>query len=182
MSTQNFYNKNASLIFSSECEEWEYDDLKANLTNEFANLEQGSIEWYPHGKWDGNRNYEGYTLGSLTTEKGYDNMSVAVNIVPTIRSGYFAGVNLDFEVEYLIEGDPHESIQDIDFESQFPVKTEKYEEWVTAYLEKTAEALIEKVEAVFKDYTTPLVCVAVFSNGEAVYEKADNKRTTIKRL
>jgi hypothetical protein len=175
MSTQNFYNKNASRIFANECEEeWDYEDLKLNLNSELAKIETDNlfIDWYENERHNGDRNYGGLILGTLSIEKEYSQMGVSVTLTPVIRSGYYGGVNLDWEMEYHIEGDPHDDIDDIDWEAYFPTRPFMYEVWIINFLEESADKLKTKVEKVFTDYSTPLNCVGVFSNGEAVYEKA----------
>ena len=175
MSAQNFYNKNASRIFANECEEeWDYEDLKSNLNSELAKLETDNlyIDCYADERHNGDRNYGGLILGTLSIEKEYSQMDVSVTLTPVIRSGYYGGVNLDWEMEYHIEGDPHDDIDDIDWEAHFPNRPFMYEGWVTTFLEESADKLKTKVEKVFADYSTPLNRVGVFSNGEAIYEKA----------
>ena len=50
---------------------------------------------------------------------------------------------------------------------------------VLKFFENTPEQLIEELEQVYSDYTTPLRHVATFSNGEAIYEQADTLKSIV---
>ena len=142
--------------------------------DELAKLETDNlfIDWYADERHNGDRNYGGLILGTLSIEKEYSQMDVSVTLTPVIRSGYYGGVNLDWEMEYHIEGYAHDDIDAIDWDGHFPNRPFMYEGWVTTFLEESADKLKTKVEKVFADYSTPLNRVGVFSNGEAIYEKA----------
>jgi hypothetical protein len=72
-----------------------------------------------------------------------------VTVTAVVRSGYYDGVNLDWHLHF-----------------------EEYGESVEHLLpqaEQEQNRLIELVETVFAEFSTPLGVTASFSNGETVY-------------
>lgn len=148
MSTPNFYNKNASKIFATEPqEEFEYDDLLENVLSEL-HLERISGS-------DNDRNYPGLRFGKITIESG----KWQADIYLVSRDAYFSGLNLDWEIE-ITDQDENESYEYKEIE-------------IPATLQNLIDSKISKIEKVYSQFTTPLICRGVFSNGEAVYEKAN---------
>lgn len=47
---------------------------------------------------------------------------------------------------------------------------------VPKYVIRKAKSNIKKIEKVFEDFSIPLYCVGVFSNGEAVYKKVKKNK------
>lgn len=150
MSTPNFYNRKASKIFASPCEDdFAYDDLIGNVRSELKEAE-------PVNKWekDGLRSYEGNIFAEISKTIG--KWAITINLI--VRGGYYGGINLDWgvEIEDTSEGDSFE--------------------WGEAKISDTADNYIhkqiEKIEKTYRNFTEPLICLGVFSNGEAVYERA----------
>jgi len=172
MATNNFHNVNASKIFACEIEEdYEYDDLVLNLSSSFdhLNFEEFDPNYSPS---DELRSFPARTLGRVTSPiKIYGGLHVYAEVEIIIRSGYYAGVNLDWKINYICD-DKHDSVEDIDFEWLFENKHNNYKSWITSFLENQANMLVEEVERIYEEYTTPLRTIAVASNGEAFYEKA----------
>jgi len=147
MSAQNFYNKNASKIYAFEAEEdYEYEDVKSNMFYEVEKqAKEKKIDFYKLNKCDNDRNYGGVQFFELIVADKYI-------LTGVVRSGYYAGGNFDFELEaYDEDGYKQE------FEGDIPGEL---------------QAVIDRVEKIYAEYTTPLYRVGVFSNGEAVYELA----------
>jgi len=149
MSTPNFYNRKASKIFASECEEeFDYDDLIGNILSE---LKQAK----PSDKYeDALRSYAGRIFAEI--DKTIGKWGITINLIA--RSGYYSGVNLDWRVD----------IEDQQTGDSF----EHGEDKISNTAENYISDQIAKIEKVYREYTTPLICVAVFSNGEAIYERA----------
>jgi len=146
MSTPNFRNVNASKIYAVRLiNEFDYDDLVDNLQAEF----QSYVD-----SFDNDRNYPGRIISDIQATKG--KWDITINII--VRSAYYDGVNLDWEVQ----------IRDNRDGDYFEWGEDETPRYVNDYI----EAKIKKVEKIFKDYSTPLICRCIFSNGEAVYEKA----------
>jgi len=148
MSTPNFCNRNAGKIFASECpEEWDYDDLIGNVRSELKEAREINES-------DNDRSYPATKFAEIEIRSG----KWIATIYLTARGGYYSGVNLDWEVE----------IENINEGSSFEMGDDK----IPNTLQNLIDAKIKKIEKVYADYTTPIICLAVFSNGEAIYKKA----------
>jgi|688.fasta_scaffold274757_2 hypothetical protein len=194
MGTNNFYS-NARTIFAvlmnyedeifdengeptgetemRSCEEWDYDDLKDHA---IELMEQSKFSYSDSGNFSNNRNFEGTLLGSLNVDKYFGDVLIEVRINAVIRSGYYEGANLDYEVEYYSGcGQWEDSINfGYDFENHSDmsrglqvIQTKNAERWA----EKITEELEEELEKIFTQLSTPYNKVGQFSNGEAVYQK-----------
>ena len=107
----------------------------------------------------------------------YKDFYVEVCVTPVIRSGYYDGVNLDWNVDYLINGDAQYDntdfyIDDIaHYGSMSKSKATKYAKLAEKKAEKVKNQIVEKVESIFSDYSEKYGVTAVFSNGETIYHK-----------
>jgi hypothetical protein len=154
------------------CEDYDYEDLK-DYTIEL--MEQSKFSYSDNGNFSNNRNFEGTLLGSLNVDKCFGDICVEVRVNAVIRSGYYEGANLDYEVEYYTGSGWEDSIDfKYDFENHSDmrsglqtIQTKHAERWA----EKIADELVEELERIFTQVSTPYRKVAQFSNGEAVYEK-----------
>ena len=163
MSTSNFSNNNASKIFAVElADEWSYDDLKENIKCELDLVEDNFIET------NENRSYPSNSLGYI--EKFFNGYSVRLYIL--IRSGYYSGANLDWELQYRSFGDYYSEYEDLVDEVKGSEFTESEKSDILTKFMVRSGKLITKAEKVFESYSTPLNCVGIFSNGEAVYERS----------
>jgi hypothetical protein len=176
MATSNFHNENASAIFAVQLEhEFDYDDLVDNLKSELNN----DPDYVDYGKTDKHelRSFPSRTLGSIRKYAQYKDFYVEVCVTPVIRSGYYDGVNLDWNVDYLINGDasydsPDFYIDDIaHYGSMGKSKATKYAKLAEKKAEKVKNQIVEKVESIFSDYSEKYGVTAVFSNGETIYHK-----------
>tara|TARA_R110000796_G_scaffold159388_3_gene276186 strand:- start:11437 stop:11967 length:531 start_codon:yes stop_codon:yes gene_type:complete len=176
MATSNFYNKNASRIFATETEgEFDYEDLVSNINYELRDLEN-SFSSGKAGDWiDNNSKVLDFSLNKSFDYK--DGTSLECVIHPIIRSGYYSGVNLDWDFEFYIDGSEVEDddcIKDylIHFEGYAPSHASTVSGSRFRRLEKLRDILTEQLEKIFTDFTTPLVVTARFSNGETLYATA----------
>jgi hypothetical protein len=176
MATSNFHNENASAIFAVQLEhEFDYDDLVENLKSELNN----DPDYVDYGKTDKHelRSFPSRTLGSIRKYVEYKDFYVEVCVTPVIRSGYYDGVNLDWNVDYLINGDAQYDntdfyIDDIaHYGSMSKSKATKYAKLAEKKAEKVKNQIVEKVESIFSDYSEKYGVTAVFSNGETIYHK-----------
>jgi hypothetical protein len=200
MGTSNFYNKNASKTFAvlmgyeqpiidedgnetdqtewRSPDEWDYDDFISNIQ---STLKESPYYWRPEiGNNSHNlRSFEGRILGSYIEGKTLLNVSLEVQITCILRSGYYEGANLDWEITYYIDGYEHDDIDNAIEEWEYQANKDfniglcrihkaKAEE----YLNQTRDKLIEHVEKVYTEASMPLRVVARFSNGETMYERA----------
>jgi hypothetical protein len=175
MSTSNFHNENASCIFACELvDEFSYEDLIENLQVAFDDLHAD----YSAGGHDPYelRSYPSRVIAGLVFSKTYRDFSVDLEISIIIRSGYFAGCNLDWDIVYMIEGEAvfeKEFADAIEYYTASSPKMAAYRSRLAVkWAEKTEEKLIEKVEGIFRQFSTPLRVAARFSNGETIYEEA----------
>ena len=174
MATSNFHNVNASHIFACSLEnEWDYEDLIDNLTYEFKN----HTNWYDGNKSDPNelRSFPSRVLGSLTKDFSYNDFSLEVWVSPVIRSGYYEGVNLDWNAHYFINGnecDLDEIDRMLEYDTDYsPSKRKAYALLAEKKADKLRNELVEFTEKVFTDYSMKLGVTAQFSNGETIYHK-----------
>jgi hypothetical protein len=174
MATSNFHNVNASAIFAVPLEnEYDYEDLVCNLESELSN----NPDYVDYGKTDKNelRSFPSRTLGSIRKYHQYKDFYVEVCVTPVIRSGYYSGVNLDWNVDYTINGD----IYDIDelengigYNTALPIsKIKVYSSLAEKKAEKLKNDIVEKLEALYNNYSDRYGVTAVFSNGETLYHK-----------
>lgn len=180
MSTPNFRNVNASRIYATHNE-----DYKNAYYNVMSDLE--SCGWYPIKEYDSsNRYYGGRMFMQKDKEVSISRFSISVSVKAIIRNGYYDDSNFDWDIE--IEGD---GSYDVSGEYSFGEKDAanliydyQYGTYYTmGFCRMQARNLVNKVrcaiselseelENVYASYTDQLVCVEIFSNGEAVYERA----------
>lgn len=157
MGTSNFYNKNASNVFACEIEnDFDYNDLKENLD---SILEEN--DYFSDESYNDNRNFRGLFIGKKTFTFSNKTKEVSAIIKPIIRSGYYQGVNLDYEFEIIDE---------------YGYELNDYEKGTKTIFQKAQKALhkeIKNLEKIFSEIGTPLNVVARFSNGETIYQKAN---------
>mgnify|MGYP001581141914 CR=1 FL=1 len=156
MSTPNFHNVNASKIYAVEIDDpedqYQYKDLLENLKYELDGIGPSKEATY-----NALRSYPATAICELYKNKQYKNFEVTAAITPVIRSGYYSGVNLDYELT-----------EDVSAYDLTPREQELADRWI----KRTHAKMAARVEKIFKRYSTSLICRAVFSNGEAVYAKA----------
>ena len=150
MATSNFHNVNASNIFAVELQdEFDYQDLVDNL--QCALKETGYYNILTKSDPNELRSFPSKSIGSLDNyvESSDAESGIVVTVTAVIRSGYYDGVNLDWHCHL-----------------------EEYGETIE-HLLPAAEAeknrLVEMVEYVFSEFSTPLGVTAQFSNGETIY-------------
>ena len=176
MGASNFHNQNASRIFAFEIEdEWEWDDKKIDIKESLKEMKDVQFR-----DWGGNdphelRSYPSSVLGALSVSREYNGVDVCINLTAIVRSGYHCGGNLDWNLTFDINGDEQD---EVDFTDSFEYYLETSREnalRISGYAEKWAkkegEKLIEKLEELYKNVTTPLTVVATFSNGETIYSE-----------
>ena len=174
MATSNFHNVNASAIFAVRLEdEWAYDDLVENLTSELSN----NPDYVDYGKTDKHelRSFPSRTLGSIRKYHQYKDFYVEVCVTPVIRSGYYEGVNLDWNVDYTINGDVYDMDElenGIGYNTALPIsKIKVYAKLAEKKAEKLKNQMVEKLESLYNDYSEKYGVTAIFSNGETIYHK-----------
>lgn len=178
MGTPNFMNKNASKHFVLEFEDdIEFDIQKENF-QDF--LMENGFDVDDSTPQDDNRSYPSICIASKSIEKTIADNNIEVIIHVIIRSGYYAGVNLDWDIQietdnssfYNEDVTPDQVFDDF-IDLQFSEGFAKIQSKnVVKWIYKTIPTLIEEVETIYENVSETYNRVAVFSNGEAIYEKA----------
>lgn len=179
MGTNNFHNKNASKVFSiMDIEDWfEMDMIKEDFKHQLEHL---GYDYLDDPNYDGLRSFPATTLGIKSDGKMYGDAEVFITIKSIMRSGYYQGVNLDWELEVNIvnyeldnnfewNGYNVESLLQ-DFMNNGMAKI--HAPYVELFIQNTIEDMVGELEKLYKEMTQPLNKVGQFSNGNAVYEKA----------
>jgi hypothetical protein len=180
MATSNFHNVNANNIFAVECtEEWDYDDLIENLKHELDYLDGDGKDEHEL------RSFPSRVIGTNFSSKLYADFQVEVELQVVVRSGYYAGVNLDWTPTFNLDGeefcDGSEVAEHLVYSYGYSQRNaDRYANWIGTWYERERDSLIERTEAMFANYSQPLVEVARFSNGETIYESASNRRSQLK--
>ncbi|MCK9429609.1 MAG: hypothetical protein M0R17_06355 [Candidatus Omnitrophica bacterium] len=201
MSTSNFYNKNTSKVFAvlmpheeeplllndenhnvgNELiypEEWEYDDLIANLRE---SLQKSILEYKELNICDRERNFSGKYFAEVYSEKEIAHCYICIRLRCVIRSGYYKGANLDWELLIDIEQLTYEDIPDVN-DIQYIIKYNNYpnkgmlkiqSKNILKYIEKEIPKVVKIVEDIYTKFSEPLVKFATFNNGETIYKKAE---------
>lgn len=194
MGASNFYNRNAKNVYAVlmdyedvvfdedgneteetqmvQCESWDYDNLIDYVTELMD--EQTLFKAVERVEFYNNRNYEATGIKSLASYKTFGNVEVEVLLTAVIRSGYYEGANLDWELNYYA-GSGYDDILDLtyEFESQnenqgmAKIQKRNAEKWAT----KIGEQMVEELERIFTQVSKPLEVVARFSNGETFYKE-----------
>jgi hypothetical protein len=152
MATSNFHNVNATHIFAVQLEdEWAYEDLVYNLESEL----DIHTDYSDVGKSDQNelRSYPSRTLGSFSKGIRIGDDEAEVYVTPVIRSGYYDGCNLDWDVRYYVNG----------------YEDELYESH--PHIQSIVSHYVDFIENIYSQYSEPLGVTARFSNGETIYHK-----------
>lgn len=177
MGASNFYNENASRVFSIDFEKsWEYED-QISLIEDIL-----SEKGYYEGGSDANElhSYPSRVLGQKSVFKEYAGLEFGVKIVAVARSGYYAGANFDWSIEVLVDGCEYDfdDISPETFKDAF-IDAGTHEgiaaftsHFAHAWCRRQSEILVYEIEKVYEKNTEALVIVARFSNGETIYQKA----------
>ena len=206
MATSNFHNANASKVFvvlenyeqvildedgeeTDETEyrtpdEWECDDFVSHAKG-LIEKNKGKFDFY-NGEQRSKEELRSFCatfLGQLYQRKDFGDVCVEVNINAFLRSGYYEAANLDWELVVYVDG--YEFEDDIildDIRGSWMNEGLKAIQvnHINKYISKTKDAIVEHLEHIFEQLSTPYVVTARFSNGETMYEKADSKRALLK--
>lgn len=151
MSTPNFTNRNASKIYAIETpDEFAYGDAVEDIRELAASKLNATLV---PDSWDDNSSR---ILSEINITKG--KWLVTISII--IRSGYYDGANLDHRTQ-VEDQNTGEQFEYPDDSSQLPTT-----------LLKAIQSKLNRLEALYAQVSTPLICRGVFSNGEAIYERA----------
>lgn len=194
MGASNFYNRNANNVYAVlmdyedvvfdedgneteetqmvQCESWDYDNLIDYVTELMD--EQTLFKAVERVQFSDNRNYEATGIKSLVSYKTFGDVEVEILLTAVVRSGYYEGANLDWEINYYA-GSGYDDILNLSYEfaSQYDnqgmakIQCRNAENWA----KKEGERMVEELERIFTQVSKPLEVVARFSNGETIYKE-----------
>lgn len=182
MGTSNYYNKNASSIYAiDEVEdEFVYEDIVENIT--YSLKELAKVKNRDCSKTSKEvtelKNYPSTAIVDYETSFNYCNEDITIRLTTMTTSGYYYGMNLDYEVSIFCDSfsdkyDNAESlIYDIKEYSDNKTLLKLHLSNLENKIEKILKELIDEVESVFKENTEKLEVEAVSSSGETIYKKA----------
>jgi hypothetical protein len=175
MATSNFHNVNSSQIFAKELiDEFDYDDFKDNVKYSISNNFKSYDEIDDYNDPTGLRSFPSIRLCSIDSNVCVGDIEATITIYTVIRSGYYEGVNLDYYIEYNIEGYTYDDIDEgelIDIYGNDNITSDEISNFLHEVKLKKDE-MVEEVEKIYAEHTVVLKVVARFSNGETIYEKA----------
>jgi len=192
MGTSNYYNKNASKIWSVETsyyddelneeieDECVWEDTRSNVSSSLEVIaKQKQRSYYEDSSLDVEqlRSFPSTSIGGYSDYIEFCNTEFKVELIPHTTSGYYEGFNLDFEIKFNADdlyGD-YDNLDDfIGDVKEFLFEENKALRMNLGNLQKRLEALlsemIDEVEGVFEMYSTSLEEFAKFSNGETIYK------------
>lgn len=144
-------------------DEWEYDDLTSNLLETFKEKMKAT---------SGNDSNE---IAEIKVFDQIGDIDFEARFTITIESGYHDGAQLDFNLQKSVMGNDIEGDVELDdlYQSDLSIGLQTIQ---LKNINKRFEALITKtqteIEEILEQYSNPMVCVAQFSNGEAIYQSA----------
>ena len=199
MATSNFHDSDASKIYAVlmnydsyicdedgnetdetetvSCDEYDYENLMYELKEAFKKLGTYS----DHGDDERElRSFRSHVIGTVSESKLFLDQEVSVDLTLVIRSGYYEGANLDYNLSYGIYNSYQqkadntndiidEFIYNADNKGMAKIQAKNVLKW----LENTENKLREQVENIYESFSTPLKVVARFSNGETMYQKIE---------
>ncbi len=197
MGAPNFGRGNASKIYTmffpteqpvldeddNETEEMEYihperDEIESEI--EYIKEQLELLPFHSRGSDRGNRDET--FLVNLRQYKNYGDLEAYVDVYCFLEHGYHEGARLDWYINLgfnCSDFDDNIDLSDIEneygYSSDLPKGMHKIlAPKVMAWLDKTKDEMIEKVEGVYDEVSgLKLQLDAIFSNGEAIYSKID---------
>ena len=182
MATGNFYNKNAYNIYAifqeDEFDDFIFDAVKDSVSNELGAYVKNSEAYLGYS----NNYYEDATLFEVVSITDYiAGIPLSVDIELLMRSGYYEGANLDYEIRYYVDIIEFDDISEAwqayfdvaiwDFDMNKGLATIQAKNAVKR-LENISVELVENVEKILKDNCTHVLQVSArFSNGETWYSE-----------
>lgn len=179
MGTANFYTKNASKYFvvlmgweDEETGDYVYpdefalSDLKDNLRWELSKLGYQTDE---------GGDSDGTYIASKTVHKIYGDTEVGFTLRAVLRSGYYEGAVLDYELldyEGYESDDVSDYLYNFEYQSNMPQGMQTIQrKYAESWSQRELQEQINKLEELFENWSSPYKKVAQFSNGETIYER-----------
>jgi len=187
MATNNFYNKNATNIFAfHEEDDFHYQDVIDDIICDLAKHEAKDFADIIRGHWDDPDyldSFPGHCFCKIESHpKYYKRIGLDIKIIIglIIRAGYYSDCNFDWFINIYDElWGTHNGIDEFiqTFQGNYNYyqitakQAMQYSVFIKKWHDKEVNKLINIVEDIYKQYTEPLLKIAQFSNGEAIYKK-----------
>ena len=162
-------------------DEWEYNENLNNINErlieklkDFNFIEKNVISQHE------NRNFPSRYIGTFYKTATFGDINVDVEINCYSRSGYYDGACLDWELNICLDNNECDSTDSV-FETfvynccsftmnkgMLVIQGKNCDKWVN----KTKDTMIELIESVYEECSTPLKVVSRASNGETIYERS----------
>ena len=126
------------------------------------------------------RSFPASSVGYWSYELTYLNILFEVHVNLFLRSGYYEAANLDYEVQWFMEGcDYYNDVDSILSELDFSPTTYDINQGLWTIHKSNLESnlvqlesnAVSQVEAILAQVSTPYGVAAQFSNGETIYTK-----------
>lgn len=192
MGTSNFHNVNAKCIYpvlmnyeinkededgneldekeTVQADDFDYECLIDSLVEKLNALNM-DFSLYGHDENE-LRSFPSRVVGTINQQKEIGGLIVGVSLTCVIRSGYYEGANLDYNLYQEINGEDLVDITDqYDFYSPFKGISKIHAEIADKWIETTQNKMIDLVENIYAEISdVKLRKVATFSNGETIFE------------
>lgn len=182
MGTSNFHTANAIATFVIDYKDDEYDCQECK-----EDLAESIKECLPNFKVHENitsneelRSFPTSSIGFMCDSIQFLGIEFEFHINIFLRSGYYEASNLDWELEFFLDGVDYYStysdgLDDISLEpTTYNIKPglwSIHKSNLENKLEHLQNSLIKQIESVFAKVSTPYGIIAQFSNGETLYTK-----------
>jgi len=187
MGTNNFYNKNASNIFAlKETHDFHYQEVIDRIICDLKKYEGQDFADVIEGHWEDPDYLDSFPSHCFckieSKDKYYKRIGLDIKIVISlvIRAGYYSDCNFDWFINIYDElWGTHDGIDEFvrTFQGNYNYyqitakQSMQYSAFIEEWYCKEVNKLIGIVEGVYRRHTEPLLKVAQFSNGEAIYKK-----------
>lgn len=186
MGTSNFYNRNANRIYAIEINDhFEYISELEEIRHQ---MKRHGFETYkrkdmPRPGSD-DRNYPALIVAEKSLSEFWGENEVVVNLRAIVRSGYYSGINLDYEFDLWVNNHQNDEPEnDLEYWGNFQASIEEifsdrtnaglakiHAGYAEAWIEEAIQELTEKIEGIYGQISRPLTVKAVASNGETIYQ------------
>ena len=182
MATGNFYNKNANNIYAifqdDEYGDFIYDDVKGNITSDLGAYTKKSKAYLGYSN---NFYVDASVIEVVSMTNELAGIPISVDIEILMRSGYYEGANLDYEIKYYVDSVEFDDLSEA-YQAYFDVATWDYDmskglatiqaRNAAKRLEAMSNELVENVEKILWENCTKVLQVSArFSNGETWYSE-----------
>ena len=191
MATGNFYNKNAKNIYAilqeNEYDDFIYKDVKYNISNDLEAYAKNSEAYTKNSEAysvHSNNYYEDASLIEVVSiTDDIAGIPLFIDIEILMRSGYYTGANLDYEIKYSVGNVEIDDLSEA-FQAFYDIATWDYDmnkglakiqaKNAAKRLEAMSNELVENVEKILKENCTHILQVSErFSNGETWYSEVE---------